>query len=93
MPSPGAGTVAGCQPAHQVSAGIQEVGWDMRLAAVLVFVWLLIGLVAAVQRDYPSDVETNCAEVGGHGHDNRCGPLNYFGVNPKIECDLPQPSR
>ena len=34
------------------------------ILALVVVVWLLIGLAAAFQRDYFSGAETNCAEVG-----------------------------
>ena len=65
-----------------------------RIAAVLVVVWLLIGLVAAFQRDYFSDKrETNCAGVGTVAVTVVAGPLNYVGANPKVKCDLPEPSK
>jgi hypothetical protein len=64
----------------------------MRIATALVVVWLLIGVVAAVQRDYFSGSTANCAKAGTILATIVSGPLNYFGVNPKIECELPQPS-
>jgi hypothetical protein len=64
----------------------------MRIVAALVVVWLLIGLVAAIQRDYFSGSDTNCAEVGNITLTIVAGPLNYVGANPKVKCKLPQPS-
>lgn len=65
----------------------------MRIASVLVVVWLLIGIAAAAQRDYFDDDETNCAELGTIVVTIAAGPLNYIGANPKIDCRLPQPSK
>ena len=55
-------------------------------------IWLVIGAVAAWQRDYFSGSSTNCAEVSTTVVTILAGPLNYLGVNPKIDCQLPQPS-
>ncbi len=65
----------------------------MRLIAVLLVVWLAIGAVAAAQRDYFSGSDVNCAEVGSTALTIVAGPLNYVGVNPKIKCDAPEPSK
>ena len=62
------------------------------LAAVLVILWLLIGAVAAGQRGYFSGSDTNCAKAGTILVTIVAGPLNYLGVNPKITCQIPQPS-
>jgi len=62
-----------------------------RIAAVLVVVWLIIGVVAAVQRDYFSGGKENCAEVSTTAITIVAGPLNYVGVNPKVKC--PEPSK
>ncbi|NLT56555.1 MAG: hypothetical protein GXX79_18730 [Actinomycetales bacterium] len=64
----------------------------MRIATLLVVLWLVIGFVAATQRGYFSGSDTNCAEVGSVVLTVVAGPLNYLGANPRIECDLPQPS-
>ena len=63
------------------------------LLAVILLVWLLIGAVAAWQRDYFSGSSTNCAKVSTTVVTILAGPLNYVGVNPKVDCELPQPSR
>jgi membrane protein YdbS with pleckstrin-like domain len=61
------------------------------LLTVLVLIWLVIGAVAAGQRGYYDDVSTNCASVGTIAVTIVAGPLNYFGVNPTVECEYPQP--
>jgi hypothetical protein len=64
----------------------------VRIGAVLIVIWLLIGAIAAGQRGYFSGSETNCAEAGTIALTVIAGPLNYVGANPKVECELPQPS-
>ncbi|MGN9776906.1 hypothetical protein ACTMS0_14250 [Micromonospora sp. H33] len=59
---------------------------------VLVVIWLLIGAIAAGQRGYFSGDDTNCAEAGTILVTIVAGPLNYVGANPKVDCELPQPS-
>jgi hypothetical protein len=64
------------------------------IVGVIVLVWLLIGVVAAYQRDYFSSEETNCATAGSIALTVLVGPLNYAGVNPKVtDCNLPEPSQ
>jgi len=65
----------------------------MRIGAVLVLIWLLIGVVAAAQRNYFSGSRANCAKLGTVAVTIVAGPLNYVGANPKVKCQLPQPSR
>ena len=66
----------------------------MRIGSVLVVVWLLIGVLAAFQRDYFSGDDTNCAKTSTVIVTVIAGPLNYVGVNPKVkDCDLPEPSK
>ena len=64
-----------------------------RIIALLVIVWLLIGVLAAWQRDYFSGSDTNCAKVGTIAVTILAGPLNYVGANPKIDCKVPQPTK
>ncbi|MFD1213781.1 hypothetical protein ACFQ36_17215 [Arthrobacter sp. GCM10027362] len=59
---------------------------------LLVVIWLAIGVLAAAQRGYFSSAPENCAEAGTVAAAIAAGPLNYTGVNPKIKCELPQPS-
>ncbi len=61
--------------------------------AVIVLIWLIIGAVAAGQRGYFSDSNDNCAEAGTTIVTVIAGPLNYLGLNPKIKCDVPEPSK
>jgi len=63
------------------------------IGGVIIVLWLLIGAVAAGQRGYFSGSDTNCAEAGTIAVTVLAGPLNYLGANPKITCDLPEPSR
>lgn len=64
------------------------------VATVLVLVWLLIGALAAGQRGYFSSGDTSCAGTGTIIVTILAGPLNYLGVNPRIQCpQLPQPSK
>jgi len=65
----------------------------MRIGSVLLVVWLIIGAVAAGQRHYYSGSATNCAKAGTIAVTIIAGPLNYIGVNPKISCKTPQPSK
>jgi len=65
----------------------------MTVIAVLVAVWLVIGVIAAGQRHYFSSSSTNCAKVGTTIVTILAGPLNYVGANPKISCKVPQPSK
>jgi hypothetical protein len=61
------------------------------LTAVVV-IWLVIGLLAAVQRHYLSSGQANCAHTSTVLATVIAGPLNYLGANPKIKCHTPQPS-
>lgn len=67
-----------------------------RIISLLVIIWLVIGVFAAYDRDYFSNSDTNCAEAGNIALTILAGPLNYAGVNPKVDCkevDLPEPSK
>ena len=59
----------------------------------LVVVWLLVGAAAAYQRDYFQGGDESCAKLGTTAVTILAGPLNYAGANPKVSCELPQPSR
>ena len=53
----------------------------------------VIGALAAFQRGYFSDEETDCSVVSTIAVTVAAGPLNYVGVNPEIDdCKAPQPS-
>jgi hypothetical protein len=59
----------------------------------LLVVWLIIGAVAGAQRHYYSGSEESCAKAGTIAATILAGPLNYLGVNPKISCKVPKPSK
>ena len=65
----------------------------MRIGSVILVVWFIIGLIAAGQRGYLSGSRSNCARAGDTIITVLAGPLNYVGVNPKIKCTVPQPSK
>lgn len=65
----------------------------MRILPVLLVIWLAIGAIAAGQRHYYSSAPSNCARAGTVTVTILAGPLNYVGVNPKVSCRLPQPSK
>ena len=67
-----------------------------RLLSIIIVIWLVIGVLAAVQRGYfGGDDDVSCKEFGDTALTIVAGPLNYVGVNPKITCediDAPEPS-
>jgi hypothetical protein len=65
---------------------------DVRIGAVILVIWLIVGAIAATQRGYFSSSDTNCAKAGNTIVTIIAGPLNYVGVNPKVTCSTPQPS-
>jgi hypothetical protein len=65
----------------------------VRVGAVIIIVWLIIGIFAAGQRGYFSRDNDNCAKLGTTVVTMLAGPLNYVGVNPKVDCVPPQPSK
>ena len=68
------------------------------LIGLLVVVWLVIGAVAAGQRGYfdgNNKEMQSCNRIATIAVTVVAGPLNYVGVDPKINCDqvdVPQPS-
>ncbi len=66
----------------------------MRIVSLVLIVWFIIGAVAAGQRGYYGNDDQSCTGIGTTVVTVLAGPLNYVGVNPKIEsCDLPEPSQ
>jgi hypothetical protein len=63
------------------------------IGGVLIIIWLAIGAIAAGQRGYFSSSNDNCAKAGTTIVTVLAGPLNYLGVNPKVNCQVPQPSK
>jgi len=69
-------------------------GRSSSVLGILLLIWLVIGALAALQRGYFAGGDTTCASVSTVVVTILAGPLNYVGVNPKIECpELPQPSQ
>jgi membrane protein YdbS with pleckstrin-like domain len=64
-----------------------------RVVGVLLVVWLIIGAIAAGQRNYYDSAKSNCASVGTIIVTILAGPLNYVGANPQVDCHVPQPSK
>ena len=65
----------------------------MRIGGVVILIWLIIGAIAAGQRGYFGGSSSNCAKAGSTIVTIVAGPLNYLGVNPKVKCNVPQPSQ
>lgn len=64
----------------------------MHIGSVLFVIWLVIGGIAAGQRgDYQNSIGS-CSRAGTIAVTVLAGPLNYMGVNPKINCTVPPPS-
>jgi hypothetical protein len=66
------------------------------LIGIVVIVWLVIGVLAAFQRGYLTDKnDVSCRSFGDTAVTIIAGPLNYLGVNPKVDCNVkvPQPSK
>jgi len=65
----------------------------MRLGAIVLIIWLVLGAIAAGQRHYYTEYSETCAGAGTTAVTILAGPLNYVGVNPKVSCRPPTPSR
>ena len=67
----------------------------MHIVTALLVIWLIIGAIAAGQRGYYSGSISSCTQAGTIAVTILAGPLNYAGVNPKVNCTVtvPQPSK
>ncbi|MEV0354082.1 hypothetical protein AB0H88_50785 [Nonomuraea sp. NPDC050680] len=65
----------------------------MRVASGALILWLIVGAVAAGQRNYYTAPVENCNQVATIAVTILAGPLNYFGMKPQIACQTPQPSK
>jgi hypothetical protein len=65
----------------------------MKIGSLILIIWLIIGAIAAGQRHYFNGSANSCVKVGTIALTIVAGPLNYVGVNPKISCVAPQPSK
>ena len=62
------------------------------IVGMLAIVWLAMASPQAAQRGYFAGQPASRASVGTVALTIVAGPLNYTGLNPKIACDIPQPS-
>jgi hypothetical protein len=74
----------GTSPAHVLPRAKPEVA--MRLVWVILFGWLVIGALAAGQRNYYTAKYVDCSGVGTITATILFGPVNYLGGNPKFSC-------
>jgi hypothetical protein len=64
------------------------------ILTLVVVAWLVIGAFAALQRGYFGDKrDVNCKTAGDTALTIVAGPTNYVGINPKINCRVPEPSK
>jgi LytS/YehU family sensor histidine kinase len=83
--------VAGC---CGVCAAVDTVAIiAMRVGAIVLVVWLVIGAIAGAQRHYYNGSIASCTKASTILVTILAGPLNYVGVNPKVHCHVPQPSK
>ncbi|MGW1741540.1 hypothetical protein ACWCPQ_22360 [Nocardia sp. NPDC001965] len=64
-----------------------------RVASLVVLVWFVAGIIAAWQRGYFNDPPEQCSHFATLAVTVVAGPLNYVGLNPKMGCTLPEPSK
>lgn len=64
----------------------------MRISGVVVAIWLIIGLLAALQRGELTHRTGSCSSIATVPVVIVAGPLNYVGVNPHVGCTTPRPS-
>ena len=60
----------------------------MHLGSALLVLWLIVGAVAAGQRGYFDGTVGSCTKDGTIAATVAAGPLNYTGVNPKVDCTV-----
>jgi len=60
----------------------------MHFGSLLLVIWLIIGAIAAGQRGYYSGPIGSCTSAGTIAVTILAGPLNYMGVNPKVDCTV-----
>jgi hypothetical protein len=58
----------------------------MRVAWILLAVWLIIGALAGEQRHYYRPSSLTCAGAGTIAATLLAGPTNYFGAYPRLTC-------
>lgn len=76
-----------------IARGTESGQATLGILGVALVIWLIIGAIAGAQRHYYSGHKENCAHAGTIAVTILAGPLNYLGVNPKVSCHVPQPSK
>jgi hypothetical protein len=64
----------------------------MSKGTVILFLWLIIGAAAAGQRGYFSTPTLGCTQGATMALTIVAGPLNYVGLDPKLDCTGVKPS-
>jgi hypothetical protein len=65
-----------------------SAGW------VLLVVWLIVGAIAVGQRNYFSSGSVgSCTKASTIVVTVLAGPLNYLGMNPRVDCKGPETSK
>ena len=62
----------------------------MSRGTVILFIWLLGGVAAAGQRGYFDLNNINCSQGATMALTIVAGPLNYVGLDPRINCTAPK---
>jgi hypothetical protein len=63
------------------------------IGSLILVVWLILGAIAAGQRHDYTHPPKNCNQTATIAVTILAGPLNYVGVDPKVSCHLPPPSK
>jgi len=63
------------------------------IGSTVLVIWLILGAVAAGARSEYTNPPVNCSQVGTVAVTILAGPLNWLGLNPRISCHLPPPSK
>jgi carbon starvation protein CstA len=73
------------------------IGWlpevMVKISTLALVVWLLIGAIAAGQRHDFGSLPLSCNGAADITVTIVAGALNYLGVDPKISCHAPAPSK
>jgi hypothetical protein len=66
----------------------------MHISTAVLVIWLIIGAIAGGQRGYYNGLNGGCTKASTIVVTILAGPLNYVGVDPKIDCTVtPEPRR
>jgi hypothetical protein len=64
----------------------------MSKGTLILFIWVLIGALAAGQRGYYSSSHFGCTQGATIALTIAAGPLNYVGLSPSMSCSAPKPA-